>query len=132
MSLRSGIKMIRAYDMIMRRKTIVVILMVLVGVLVGCFGPKGGKMKLPDNAVLLDVRQADEFNDGHIDGAVLVPHDTIAEKVGAVVPDKNTPVYIFCRSGRRSAIAVEAMKKLGYTNLTDLGGKKKKKKRLRK
>ena len=79
-------------------------------------------MKLPDNAVLLDVRQADEFNVGHIDGAVLVPHDTIAEKVGAVVPDKNTPVYIYCRSGRRSAIAVEVMRKLGYTNMTDLGG----------
>ena len=108
--------------MIMRRKTIVVILMVLVGVLVGCLGPKGGKMKSPDNAVLLDVRQADEFNAGHIDGAVLVPHDTIAEKIGAVVPDKNTPVYVYCRSGRRSAIAVEAMKKLGYTDLTDLGG----------
>ena len=68
--------------------------MVLAGALVGCLGPKGGNMMLPDNAVLLDVRQADEFNVGHIDGAVLVPHDTIAEKVGAVVPDKNTPVYI--------------------------------------
>ena len=96
--------------------------MVLAGALVGCLGPKGGNMMLPDNAVLLDVRQGDEFNAGHIDGAVLVPHDTIAEKVGAVVSDKNTPVYIYCRSGRRSAIAVEAMKKLGYTNLTDLGG----------
>ena len=116
--------------MIMRRKTIVVILMVLVGVLVGCLGPKGGKMKLPDNAVLLGVRQADEFNAGHIDGAVLVPHDTIAEKIGAVVLDKNTPVYVYCRSGRRSAIAVEAMKKLGYTDLTDLGGKDEAEKRL--
>ena len=79
-------------------------------------------MKLPDNAVLLDVRQADEFNAGHIKGAVLVPHDKIVEKIGAVVPDKNTPVYIYCRSGRRSAIAVEVMRKLGYTNMTDLGG----------
>ena len=115
----------------MRSITTTVMLMALAGALVGCFGPKGGKMKLPDNAVLLDVRQADEFNAGHIDGAVLVPHDTIAEKVGAVVPDKNTPVYIYCRSGRRSAIAVEAMKKLGYTNLTDLGGMDEAKKRLR-
>ena len=79
-------------------------------------------MKLPDTAVLLDVRRIEEFNAGHIDGAVLVPHDTIAEKVGAVVPNKNTPVYVYCRSGRRSAIAVEAMEKLGYTDLTDLGG----------
>ena len=106
--------------------------MALAGALVGCFGPKGGNMKLSDNAVLLDVRQADEFDAGHIDGAVLVPHDTIAEKIGAVVPDKNTPVYIYCRSGRRSAIAVEAMRKLGYTNLTDLGGMDEAKKRLRK
>ena len=116
----------------MRRITTVVMLVSLAGALVGCLGPKGRNMKLSDNAVLLDVRQADEFNAGHIDGAVLVPHDTIAEKVGAVVPDKNTPVYIYCRSGRRSAIAVEAMKKLGYTNLTDLGGMDEAKKRLRK
>ena len=102
------------------------------GAVVGCVGPKRGKMKLPDNAVLLDVRQIEEFNAGHIDGAVLVPHDTIAEKVGAVVPDKNIPIYVYCRSGRRSAIAVEAMKKLGYTNLTDLGGMDEAKKRLRK
>ena len=120
------------YHIGMRIITTVVILIALVGVFAGCLGLKGGKMKLPDNAVLLDVRQADEFNVGHIDGAVLVPHDTIAEKVGAVVPDKNTPVYIYCRSGRRSAIAVEAMKKLGYINLTDLGGMDEAKKRLRK
>lgn len=89
-------------------------------------------MKLPDNAVLLDVRRIDEFKTGHIAGAVLVPHDMITEKVGAVVPNKNTPVYIYCRSGRRSAITVETMKKLGYTNLTDLGGMDEAKKRLRK
>jgi phage shock protein E len=116
----------------MRRKSTAVMLIALAGVLVGCFGPKGGKMKLPDNAVLLDVRQADEFDAGHIEGAVLVPHDIIAEKIGAVVPNKNTPVYIYCRSGRRSAIAVEAMKKLGYTNLTDLGGMEEAKRHLEK
>ena len=79
-------------------------------------------MKMPDNAVLLDVRQIDEFNAGHIEGAVLVPHDVIAEKIGDVLPDKNAPVFVYCRSGRRSAIAIEAMKQLGYANLTDLGG----------
>ncbi|MBO7308868.1 MAG: rhodanese-like domain-containing protein [Kiritimatiellae bacterium] len=51
-------------------------------------------MKLPDNTVLLDVRQADEFNAGHIDGAVLVPHDTIVEKIDAIVLDKSTPVFV--------------------------------------
>jgi phage shock protein E len=110
------------YHTLMKRILAVLMLTALAGAFAGCFGPKGGKMKLPDNAVLLDVRQADEFNAGHIKGAVLVPHDTIAEKIGLVVPDKNTPVYVYCRYGRRSAIAVEVMKKLGYTNLTDLGG----------
>lgn len=90
----------------------------------GCLGSKveGEVMKLPDNAVLLDVRQPDEFNAGHIDGAVLVPHDTIADRIGSVVPDKETPVYVYCRSGRRSAMAVRSMRSLGYTNLIDLGG----------
>ena len=115
----------------MRIITTVLILIALAGVFAGCLGLKGGNMKLPDNAVLLDVRRIEEFNAGHIDGAVLVPHDTIAEKIGAVVPNKNTPVYVYCRSGRRSAIAVEAMEKLGYTDLTDLGGMDEAKKRLR-
>jgi phage shock protein E len=110
---------------------IVAMSMSLAGVFTGCLGSKGGKMKLPGNAVLLDVRQADEFNAGHIDGAVLVPHDTIAEKIGTVAPDKDTPVYVYCRSGRRSAMAVEAMRKLGYINLTDLGGMDEAKKHLR-
>ena len=69
----------------MRRITTVVMLIAFAGMLVGCLGSRGGKMKLPDNAVLLDVRQADEFNTGHIDGAVLVPHDTIVEKIDAIV-----------------------------------------------
>ena len=116
----------------MRRKITAVMLIALAGTLVGCLGQKGGKMKLPDNTVLLDVRQADEFNAGHIDGAVVVPHDTIAEKIGDVVPDKNAPVFVYCRSGRRSAIAIEAMKQLGYTNLTDLGGMEEAEQRLRK
>ena len=89
-------------------------------------------MKLPDNAVLLDVRRIDEFKTGHIAGAVLVPHDTIAEKIASVIPDKNTPVFVYCRSGRRSSMAVETMKRLGYTDLTDLGGMKDAEKRLRK
>ena len=101
-----------------------VVLVVVAALFAGCLGLKGrGEIvKLPDNAVLLDVRQPGEFNAGHIDGAVLVPHDTIADKIASVVPDKETPVYVYCRSGRRSAMAVRSMRSLGYTNLIDLGG----------
>ena len=113
-------------------KTVKVVFVALAGVLAGCVGSTGGNVKLPDNAVLLDVRRIDEFKTGHIAGAVLVPHDTIAEKIGSLIPDKNTPVFVYCRSGRRSSMAVETMKRLGYTDLTDLGGMDEAKKRLRK
>lgn len=87
-------------------------------------------MYLPENAVLLDVRSAEEFASGHIDGAVLLPHDEIAARIASVVPVKSTPVFVYCRSGRRSGIAVEAMKALGYTELVDLGGKDEAQRRL--
>lgn len=101
-----------------------VALVVVAALFAGCLGLKGrGEIvKLPDNAVLLDVRQPGEFNAGHIAGAVLVPHDTIKDKIASVVPNKETPVYVYCRSGRRSAMAVRSMRSLGYTNLIDLGG----------
>ena len=76
---------------------------------------------IPDAAVLLDVRTEAEFNRCHIPGSILIPHDRIPAEVAAKIPDKNTPVLIFCRSGRRSAIAKKSMEQLGYKNLQDLG-----------
>lgn len=96
----------------------------------GCLSWKGEKMELPDNAVLLDVRSEEEFASGHIKGAVLLPHDEIAMRITSVVLEKSTPVFVYCRSGRRSAIAIETMKTLGYTELVDLGGKEEAESRL--
>lgn len=110
---------------------IVALAVVLAPVFSGCVSVKGGKMKLPENAVLLDVRSAGEFASGHIDGAVLLPHDEITARIETVVPVKTTPVFVYCRSGRRSGIAVEAMKALGYTDLVDLGGKDEAEEKLR-
>lgn len=97
----------------------------------GCIGIKGEKTVLPENAVLLDVRSAEEFAAGHLAGAVLLPHDEIGARISAVVPDKSTPVYIYCRSGRRSAIARDEMKALGYAAPVDLGGMEEAAERLR-
>lgn len=83
---------------------------------------KGMVVTMKENAVLLDVRTPDEYEAGHIAGAKLVPHDQIREKIGTVIPDKKTPVYVYCRSGRRVKIAIGTMKELGYTDLHDLGG----------
>ena len=66
-------------------------------------------------ATAVDVREPDEFAVGHIPGAKLLP-------LGEVLPDKNAPWLIYCRTGRRSADAVQKLDSLGYTNLYDLGG----------
>ncbi|SSY70783.1 rhodanese-like domain-containing protein [Alysiella crassa] len=71
--------------------------------------------------VWIDVRTADEYQAGHLSDAHHIPHDEIAGKIASLVPDKNTPINVYCRSGRRSEIALQELKKLGYTNLTNHG-----------
>jgi phage shock protein E len=73
--------------------------------------------------VLLDVRTAEEFESGHIEGSVLLPYDLISpSSAGAVIPSSETTVLVYCRSGRRSAIAADSLRKLGYMRVFDLGG----------
>lgn len=74
-------------------------------------------------AVLLDTRTLQEFNDGHIAGSVLLPYSDIDEASAAKeIPTKDTVVVVYCRSGRRSAIAATELRKLGYKTVWDLGG----------
>ncbi|MBE5744744.1 MAG: rhodanese-like domain-containing protein [Clostridiales bacterium] len=72
-------------------------------------------------AVLLDVRTESEFASGYIPGAINVPLQEI-EEVIECVPGKNTLLYVYCRSGVRSAQAVEALRYMGYGNVVDIGG----------
>ena len=71
--------------------------------------------------VLLDVRTPEEFREGHIPGAVNVPLHTM-EKTANVVKDKDTPLFVYCRSGVRSRQAVSALQHMGYTHVKNLGG----------
>lgn len=73
------------------------------------------------NAVLLDVRTESEFASGYISGAINIPLQTI-EDAAEVVFGKNTPLYVYCRSGVRSSQAVAALRQMGYENVTDIGG----------
>ena len=73
-------------------------------------------------AVILDVRQPDEYATGHIRGAVLLPVGEIEAQAATVLPDKNTKILIYCRSGNRSAVAAAALQTLGYTDVSDFGG----------
>lgn len=77
--------------------------------------------KTIDGAVLLDVRTAEEYRDGHIDGSVNLPLDRISF-IGDTVKDKSTPLYVYCYSGSRSGQAVSYLKQMGYENAANIGG----------
>ena len=72
--------------------------------------------------IILDVREQDEYDAGHIPGAILIPYTQIEEKANEVLPDKDQLILVYCRSGRRSKIAAEALAALGYTNIKEFGG----------
>ena len=72
--------------------------------------------------VWIDVRSAEEFKEGHLQGALNIPHDQIVDRIKSVSPDKNAPVNLYCRSGRRAEAALTELKKAGYTNVTNHGG----------
>jgi phage shock protein E len=70
--------------------------------------------------LIIDVRTEAEWKGGHIEGAVLIPYEKIEEKIEAIAKDKSQPIYLYCRTGRRSKIAEESLKKLGYKNIINL------------
>ena len=72
--------------------------------------------------IILDVREQDEYDAGHIPGAIVIPHEEIADKAEEVLTDKDQLILVYCRSGRRSKIAAEALAELGYTNIKEFGG----------
>ena len=72
--------------------------------------------------VILDTRTQEEFEEGHIPGAILIPYDAVTEKAKGILTDKNQLILVYCRSGRRSKLAAEDLVKLGYTNIKEFGG----------
>ena len=72
-------------------------------------------------AILLDVRTPQEYREGHIPGSKNIPLQTI-DKVRTVVENKDTPLYVYCRSGGRSRQAVQLLRQMGYRNVTNIGG----------
>ena len=73
--------------------------------------------------IILDVREQDEYDGGHIPGAVLLPVGTINEETAAgVIPEKDATVLVYCRSGNRSKTASSTLAELGYSNIYEFGG----------
>ncbi|WP_283129332.1 rhodanese-like domain-containing protein [Allofournierella massiliensis] len=115
--------------------SVLVSLFVPVLLLTGCGGAASGstyqqisreeakEMMDTEEVIILDVREQSEYDGGHISGAVLLPVGTIDEDTAAaVIPEKDSTVLVYCRSGNRSKTAASALAELGYTGIYEFGG----------
>ena len=72
--------------------------------------------------LIVDVRRADEFAEGHIPGAINIANEDILSAEPAELPDKDQVIYVYCRSGNRSKQASAKLAAMGYTNIVECGG----------
>ena len=72
--------------------------------------------------IILDVRSREEYDQGHIPGAILIPNTEIEAKAADLLPDKDQLILVYCRSSRRSKLAAQSLADLGYTNIREFGG----------
>ena len=80
------------------------------------------RMALDDGHVVVDVRRQDEYDSGHIPGAVLIPNESIQTEPPEELPDKNQVILIYCRTGNRSKQAAQKLFDMGYTRVYEFGG----------
>lgn len=79
-------------------------------------------MDTEEGYIILDVRAQDEYDAGHIPGAIVIPHTEIESRAEEELTDKDQQILVYCRSGRRSKLAADALLELGYTNIKEFGG----------
>ena len=116
-------------------KRIAILLSSLLLLLTGCSGNAADgsyeqitqevakEMMDTQEVIVLDVREQSEYDSGHIPGAVLLPVGAIDEDTAAeVIPEKDSTVLVYCRSGNRSKTASSTLAGLGYTNIYEFGG----------
>jgi rhodanese-related sulfurtransferase len=84
--------------------------------------PDKSKELISSGALVVDVRSKEEFESGHLEGALNVPHTEIEENLSLFGPDKDKPIVVYCHSGRRSGIAKEVLEKNGFTAVHNGGG----------
>ena len=89
-----------------------------------CITPQEAKkiMDTQEGHVILDTRTEEEYETGHIPGAIVISHEQIKEKAEQVLTDKDQLILVYCRSGRRSKLAAQDLVDLGYTNVKEFGG----------
>ena len=79
-------------------------------------------MDTEEGYIILDVRAQEEYDEGHIPSAILIPNTEIEKRAEEELTDKDQLILVYCRSGRRSKTAAEALVELGYTNIKEFGG----------
>ena len=79
-------------------------------------------MDTESDYIIIDARTEEEFAEGHIEGAIMIPEYEITDRAEKELPQKDALILVYCRSGRRSKIASEELVKLGYTNVKEFGG----------
>ena len=79
-------------------------------------------METETDYVILDVRTQQEYEQGHIPGAICIPNEAIGTGELPALPDKAQRIFVYCRSGNRSKQASQKLAALGYTNVVEFGG----------
>lgn len=79
-------------------------------------------MEKDDGHVIVDVRRADEYAEGHIPGAILIPNESIENEPPEELPDPDQIILVYCRSGRRSKEASQKLADMGYSHVYEFGG----------
>ena len=80
------------------------------------------RMDKGDEIIILDVRTEEEYREGHIPGAIVIPNETISSEPLKELPDLEQEILVYCRSGNRSAQAAKKLIEAGYTQVYDFGG----------
>jgi len=118
-------------------KRLAIIFFAIMVLLSGCAQPTGSSaasykqitqeeakemMTKNDGHIVVDVRRQDEYDEGHIPSAVLIPNESITDKQPEALPDLNQTILVYCRSGRRSKEASQKLADMGYTHVYEFGG----------
>ena len=78
--------------------------------------------RLRGGGILLDVRTKQEFMEGHLNGAIVIPYYEISKRIENIIPNKEQEIIVYCKNGGRGVTAIETLNKLGYKNVYNLKG----------